>query len=161
MTEKVLSVFNINKKNVLAVVTDNASNMVRMVKDMNIQLNTSDDKDDDSGDDDLEFEDEDPSELVNVSLDVQSDSNGGAGTAAADCDQDRPLIYHMRCAAHSLALSVKDGTDERHTSRVIALVREIVKVFTRFCKKMANYLQFWMLRLGGDPRSSCYKELLN
>ena len=134
MTEKVLSEFNIDKKNVLAVVSDNASNMVRMVKDMNVHLDTSEDISDDDSDD-LEFKDEDPNELVNVSLDVQtqsdSDEGAGAGAAAGVGGQVRPVIYHMRCAAHSLALSVKDGTDERHPSRVIALVREMVKVLQR------------------------------
>ena len=119
--DKLLVEFNIERKNVIAVVTDNATNMVKMVDDMNIQLNTSNDSDDDD-------EDHANGEAVFSEVDDEGDQfNGDNVQVLAAPAEDKSVIYHMRCAAHTLALSVKDGINEKHSSRVISLVRNVAK----------------------------------
>ena len=125
MTVQVLEEFDIDPKNVLAVVTDNASNMVKMVQDMN----TGEEEDSDSepaDDDEEEFEDDDNADELDDNV-----ANMGNDFLSLSLDDDAAgdiSIAHMRCAAHTLALAVKDGIEERQTSRVIAKVRDIVKI---------------------------------
>jgi hypothetical protein len=94
--EKVLKDYEIPMEKVLCCVTDNASNMVKLVTTMNEDLKAA------VGDQQDEDEDEDEDEYEDVEEDEDEET----------IDLQKvipPSIEHMRCAAHTLQLAVYDG----------------------------------------------------
>jgi hypothetical protein len=92
--EKVLKDYEIPLEKVLCCVTDNASNMVKLVTTMNEDLKAAfgDQQDEDEDEDEYEDVEEDEDEET---IDLQK--------------VIPPSIEHMRCAAHTLQLAVYDG----------------------------------------------------
>jgi hypothetical protein len=92
--EKVLKDYEIPLEKVLCCVTDNASNMVKLVTTMNEDLKAAfgDQQDEDEDEDEYEDVEEDEDEET---FDLQK--------------VIPPSIEHMRCAAHTLQLAVYDG----------------------------------------------------
>jgi hypothetical protein len=92
--DKVLKDYEIPLEKVLCCVTDNASNMVKLVTTMNEDLKAAfgDQQDEDEDEDEYEDVEEDEDEET---FDLQK--------------VIPPSIEHMRCAAHTLQLAVYDG----------------------------------------------------
>ena len=91
--EKVLKDYEIPLEKVLCCVTDNASNMVKLVTTMNEDLKAA------FGDQVQQDEEEDEDEYEDVEDDEDEDLQ----------EAIPPSIEHMRCAAHTLQLAVYDG----------------------------------------------------
>jgi hypothetical protein len=89
--EKVLKDYEIPLEKVLCCVTDNASNMVKLVTTMNEDLKAA------FGDQVQQDEEEDEDEYEDVEEDEDLQ------------EAIPPSIEHMRCAAHTLQLAVYDG----------------------------------------------------
>ena len=96
LLQTVMADFGVSPQQLLAVVSDNAANMVKAVKLLNQDAGESQDGSDvEEDDDESEDEDEDP------------DPDGSDGMM--DVSSISSTASHMRCAAHTLQLAVRDG----------------------------------------------------
>ena len=96
MLEKVMDDFGISSNQLVAVVSDNAANMVKTVKLLNEDTGSANTERSDGDESDDEGEDA---------------RDGGRGIEASVSEALRDLhgVAHMRCAAHTLQLAVRDG----------------------------------------------------
>ncbi|CAK8690142.1 unnamed protein product [Clavelina lepadiformis] len=106
MVEDVLNDFDISKQQVLAIVTDNASNMTLAVKKL------SEDCFVDENEDDVKVE-------GIPTLDEIS-------TLAFANHSEFKNMSHMLCAAHTLQLAIRDGLKVRHVASLISKIRQVV-----------------------------------
>ena len=94
--ETVLKEFNLKKQQVLAIVTDNASNMARSV------------------------------EKFKVLPEVEADEDSSALDEVFDSAMSRMVGFssttHMRCAVHTLQLAIRDGLKEKHVNRLVSKI---------------------------------------
>jgi hypothetical protein len=95
LIRKVLQEYDISLKQVLAVVTDNATNMVSTVAKLNEEDMESEESDDDE---------DHAEELPEVADELQ--------------------IHHMRCGAHTLQLAIRDGLKQKHAANLIGKIRQ-------------------------------------
>ena len=104
----ILADFGINTKNIVAVVTDNAANMIRMSEDMNIdvQNDTNDEIDND-------IEETERLELLVI-----------------QAIRRLPEIETIRCAQHVLQLVINDGI-LKENKPLLARIRKVVKAARR------------------------------
>ena len=97
--ETVLKEFNLKKQQVLAIVTDNASNMARSVEKFN---------------------------EVDVLPEVEADEDSSALDEVFGSALSRMVGFssttHMRCAMHTLQLAIRDGLKEKHVNRLVSKV---------------------------------------
>ena len=100
--ETVLKEFDLKKQQVLAIVTDNASNMARSVEKFN---------------------------EVGVLPEVEADEDSSALNEVFDSALSRMVDFssttHMRCAVHTLQLAIRDGLKEKHVNRLVSKVRHV------------------------------------
>ena len=108
--DDVLDDYNIAKSNIVLAVTDNASNMVKLMRDLNTEVlaPSSTSQADDSDDEDLDDDYDD------VSFDVRP------GVVQMG-------VGHQRCGAHTQQLSVADGINESCANSLLHSVRQVVK----------------------------------
>ena len=104
-----LNSFEIPTSNIISIVSDNASNMVKFVKLINDDLTTHN-QDDQEIETDSEEEDQSDSDERDT-LPAMS----GLG------------ISHMRCAAHSAQLAIADGLKGNEVSRLVGKSRRVAK----------------------------------
>ena len=99
--EATLQKFDVRKENVLCLVVDNASNMTKTVERLN--------------ENDVPFKD--PDEMHNSAVDEDVDSD------------DEPVmfvnIHHMRCAVHTLQLTIRDGLKQPQCEKLLTKTRHI------------------------------------
>jgi hypothetical protein len=110
----ILDDFGIPMANILCIVTDNASNMVKMVREMNLELAAT----------------TSVSDPDQVSDSEESDTEDSAWESPiTSCDREGdlynilPTISHIRCAAHTLQLAIADGLKSSHASSLIGRLR--------------------------------------
>lgn len=108
--DTVLSDYEIPLSHILCCVTDNASNMVKLVSSMSRDLEsaTQDQEEQDSSD-----EDEESHNIDEGTIDLSPAISAS--------------IEHMRCAAHTLQLAVYDGIKNSRAEAVIGRARNVVK----------------------------------
>ena len=100
LAEDVLKDFEISKQQVLAVVTDNASNMTLAVQKLS--------------EDSINIVAENEDELEGISTLEEETS------MACRYHSDFKTMTHMRCAAHTLQLALRDGLKVRHVASLIS-----------------------------------------
>ncbi len=120
LLHNILKEFEIPLKNVLCCVTDNASNMIKVVKDLNIDLaaeltpdvatgSEPDELESDSDEDeDICQEGEDENELMEELVTSLPDS-----------------IVHVRCGVHTLQLAIQDGLKNANAESMITRIRNL------------------------------------
>ena len=106
LVEDVLKNFEISKKQVLAVVTDNALNMTLAVQKLY--------------EDSITVVDENEDELEGISTLEEETS------LAFRYDSEFKTMTHMQCAAHTLQLAIRDGLKPRHVASLISKIRQVV-----------------------------------
>ena len=98
--ETVLKEFDLNKQQILAIVTDNASNMASSVEKFN---------------------------EMNVSVEVDEDTSGlneEFDRALSGMVEFSSTAY-MRCAVHILQLAIRDGLKEKYVDTFISKLRQV------------------------------------
>lgn len=115
----VLEEYGISKEQVLAIVTDNASNMTSAIEKLNEYPTEADNEllgeitsQNDSLENELETESYDEETLFHAICDISELSR----------------IEHMRCAVHTLQLAVRDGLKEKHVHTLISKLRQVVVI---------------------------------
>ena len=106
LVEDVLKDFEISKQQVLAVVTDNASNMILAVQKLS--------------EDSINIVAENEDELKGISTLEEETS------LVFRYDSEFKMLTHMRCAAHTLQLAIRDGLKVRHVASLISKIRQVV-----------------------------------
>lgn len=96
----VLHEFEIDQKQVLSIVTDNARNMIATVDKMNIRQMDS---------------------ITDCEMDENDDSIDDFIEAAASLFK----VQHMRCAEHTLQLAIRDGLKGRFATSIITKLRSV------------------------------------
>lgn len=90
--EDILQQYDIKKTQILCIVTDNASNMIRTVSELNLE-------------EENEYAYEDDLNLDDIRDNITDNINENISAELID-------IQSMRCAAHTLQLAIKDGLKE-------------------------------------------------
>lgn len=101
----VLKDFNINREQVLLIVTDNASNMISTIEKINLH------------DEDREYEENDDDIYNEIEVEILDDF--------VEAAVQHSTIHHMRCAVHTLQLAIRDGLRQPHASTLVGRVRNI------------------------------------
>ena len=143
----VLREYELPKRKVLSIVTDNASNMISVVEKPSAESNEHDAENDDNQavvftdmvGDDTEFDSDDhyeKDESTVIELDMLN------AMAAAELTSTE----HMRCAVHTFQLAIRDGLKARNIANLLAHVRKVVvaararkvdEILKRRCNKSA------------------------
>ena len=105
MVEDVLKDFEISKQQVLAVVADNASSMTLAVQKLS--------------EDSINIVAENEDELEGISTLEEETS------LAFRYDSEFKTMTHMRCAAHTLQLAIRNWLKVRHIASLISKIRQI------------------------------------
>lgn len=113
LIEDVLKDFEIKKENILTIVTDNASNMIKTVEKLNEKKKDFELEDVDS---DLDEEDE------NLGVDETLDAIASNFTSFPVSNIN---IQHMRCVVHTLQLAIRDGLKGVHAANLIGKLRKV------------------------------------
>ena len=119
---KVLDTYNLHKDQILAIVTDNASNMISTIEKLNQDKAEPEEGD---AEDDFDFS--------RASTSGESELAGSEGNPdtsdefnlSVDMTVIDAKICHMRCAVHTLQLAICDGLKGRHAANLIGMVRNI------------------------------------
>jgi len=106
LVEDILKNFEISKQQVLSVVTDNASNMTLAVQK--------------SSEDSITVVAENEDELEGISMLEEETS------LDFRYDSEFKTMTHMRCAAHTLQLAIRDGLKVRHVASLISKIHQVV-----------------------------------
>lgn len=113
LLNKVLEDFNIPLSQVLCCVTDNASNMIKIVKDFNQDLSSAAAAQDEDSSSDEDNDEDDHNEEAERALDNS-------------VKMSLPVtISHVRCAMHTLQLAILDGLDSQHAKGLIGKIRAV------------------------------------
>ncbi|XP_039441388.1 uncharacterized protein LOC120422101 [Culex pipiens pallens] len=123
MLQEVFTEFGIVKERILCIITDNAANMISMMKCINQNNeNLSDESEDSAEDDDVQPTDDlieekcykDPNESFLTELE-----------SSVEQASRKIEVEHMRCAAHTLQLAVRDGLKDKEADKLIRRLRKI------------------------------------
>lgn len=109
LVEQVIKEYEIDKKQILAVVTDNASNMIKAVEKLN-EREVSEDLEEQYHTNEQE-ENSEVDEIFEMNISRVANVSS---------------IRHMRCAVHTLQLAINDGLKEKYISNVVSRIRQIV-----------------------------------
>ena len=146
LVEDVLKDFEISKQQVLAVVTDNASNMTLAVQKLS--------------EDSITFAAENKDEGIST-LDEET-------SLAFRYDSECKTMTHMRCAAHALQLAIRDGLKVRHVASLISKIRQVVVAarspkIDATLRRKANIgaILDQATRWGSTYLTSCWNAFLN
>ena len=142
MLSDTLDDYGIELKNVVSIVSDNAANMVKMVRDMivNPVIGSSDSETDDENSNATDIPDED--DQVHELHDTSGEEESSSTEDQQHDDDDlmlqagvmQLLLQHMRCVAHTLQLAINDGLKSGAARDLIALVRNVSKEARRIAR---------------------------
>lgn len=119
MVKQTMARYELTMEQLLAIVTDNASSMVKT-----LQLLNDVDREVEVEDQEVEEQDEDPENEENDDLrGLIVDARPGASATSSTDD----TVYMMRCAAHTLQLAIRDGLKLRGALPVLVKVRAMAK----------------------------------
>nr|XP_022910784.1 uncharacterized protein LOC111421821 [Onthophagus taurus] len=104
----VLREYDIKFQQILSIVTDNASNMKTTIDKLNLDESLQNHKSNEDNVDDEE-----------IVIDLETEYIALASQLK---------INHMRCAAHTLQLAIRDGLKEVHATQLIGKIRNIVVI---------------------------------
>ena len=113
LVENVLSDHNINKSQIICIVTDNASNMIKTIEKLNETEETNEEEDNVAVE---EKEDKQPDYLTSL--------DEGLDDVVEKASKLSP-IKHMRCAVHTLQLAIRDGLKDPHATNLIGRLRQV------------------------------------
>ncbi|KAF0303752.1 Zinc finger BED domain-containing protein RICESLEEPER 1 [Amphibalanus amphitrite] len=137
MLVQIMSDFEISHDQIFAIVSDNAANMIKTVSLFNQESgereagtdtslapneDSPDEPDEDAPDGESEDEDGDAADAHNEDGDA---ADGDMPDLRAAVSAAPPTASHMRCAAHTLQLAVRDGI--KSVSTLLAGARSVVK----------------------------------
>ena len=94
----VLEEYHIQKQQIVSIVTDNASNMIKTIEKLN--------------------EDEDSNPMEKIESDVAEQENERRDATLDDVTEEASklcVIRHMHCAVHTLQLAIRDGLKDTHS----------------------------------------------
>ncbi|XP_023212677.1 uncharacterized protein LOC111615505 [Centruroides sculpturatus] len=114
LVQEVLEDFKIKKENILCIVTDNASNMLKITEKMN---------------QDNEIPLEDIHEIF--SIDTQIEPIIEKEEYLDDIVEEASNMFqiqHMRCAVHTLQLAIRDGLKDSQVAKIITKLRQVATV---------------------------------
>lgn len=168
-----LQLFEIEKKQVIAITTDNEASMISMVKRFNTYKEEGDphdvpssDEDDifyDSADDEYEtvIDREEDETQLNVLLDDTPEYTAMIKECLSQYALQTMDIYGIRCAAHTLQLAIREAMKYSEYGALISLFREVAK----FLRKPTSIrimreqgIKIWLPRLDCETRwSSLYR----
>lgn len=118
LVEEVLLEYGLKKEQVLCIVSDNASNMLRTVSRLN--ESTQQLADEESNNSDNENDD------TSLDTDDDDDDNSDYLDSVTEEASKLALIEHMRCAVHTLQLAIRDGLKDHHAKQLISKLRQVV-----------------------------------
>jgi len=104
----VLEEYHIQKQQIVSIVTDNASNMIKTIEKLN--------------------EDEDSNPMEKIESDVAEQENERRDATLDDVTEEASklcVIRHMRCAVHTLQLAIRDGLKDTHSRNLIGKLRHV------------------------------------
>nr|XP_022908982.1 uncharacterized protein LOC111420259 [Onthophagus taurus] len=107
----VLREYDIKFQQILSIVTDNASNMKTTIDKLNLDESLQNHKSNEDNVDDEE-----------IVIDLETEETEYIALAS------QHKINHMRCAAHTLQLAIRDGLKEVHATQLIGKIRNIVVI---------------------------------
>ncbi|XP_071057018.1 uncharacterized protein [Onthophagus taurus] len=107
----VLREYDIKFQQILSIVTDNASNMKTTIDKLNLDESLQNHRSNDDNVDDEE-----------IVIDLETEETEYIALAS------QLKINHMRCAAHTLQLAIRDGLKEVHATQLIGKIRNIVVI---------------------------------
>ena len=120
MLLKILDEFKIEINQVICIVTDNASNNIRMVKDLNIDISASSSSH--------------TSSAMSLSDDDETESDTDTSPAAQDSDRfednvraSLPATSHIRCGMHTFQLAILEGLKNTHAASLLFRCRAVAK----------------------------------
>jgi len=96
--EGVLEEYHMQKQQIVSIVTDNASNMIKTIEKLN--------------------EDEDSNPMEKIESDVAEQENEPRDATLDDVTEEASklcVIRHMHCAVHTLQLAIRDGLKDTHS----------------------------------------------
>lgn len=145
MLSDTLEDYKIDITKVVSIVSDNASNMVKMVKDMIItpdERESDNDTDaDDSGAEDppgINEQDEDSETGGHLDSDEETESSVPKNQEEDDLMLQGGVrmlnLQHMRCVAHTLQLAINDGLKSGAAQKLIGIVRNVSKEARRLTR---------------------------
>lgn len=155
LISSVLEDFGIPLQNVLCCISDNASNMVRLVKDINLDLEKirrerqmddddhdsdafpfSDDEDDSQDGEEQETQESEPDHSQSYRGDEEEQSLTAPEAETADAYiqaeeelfrkmENSLLVEHVRCGVHTLQLAILDGLRIPQAGTIVANARKL------------------------------------
>jgi len=105
--EGVLEEYHIQKQQIVSIVTDNASNMIKTIENLN--------------------EDSNPMEKIESEMAEQENEEHRDATLDDVTEEASKLcaIRHTRCAVHTLQLAIRDGLEDTHSRNLIGKLRQV------------------------------------
>lgn len=137
---KLISEYGLSLRQIYTITTDNGANFVKAVELLKqeiaryMQMRATG-SDHESDDEELEDEGEDQNEEIHSDDDGQENSDETAGNIEDEddeIDKARVLLGGVRCAAHTLQLTVHDCIKECNLKKHLVNVRSAVKVLRKF-----------------------------
>lgn len=124
LLQNILDEFEIPLDHVLCCVTDNAANMIKVVKDFNIDLSElAQDNRPTSGREETDTDESSDDEDIESETDQEERNRNDLFEQLQTTLP--PSISHVRCGVHTLQLAILDGLKTRSAAAVIGKIRNI------------------------------------